>query len=193
MIHCLAFRHAPTDWNEQELIQGHTDIPLNQNGKEVAYTKKKEIFINNKIDIVFSSDLKRAYQTAKIIFPDKKIHKTKLLREINFGTLDGENSWQVRKNFPFFNRVLNNPKHPLHLFTPFPEGEATIESIMRFIRFLIKIEENHSSKTVALFTHCDLLETLFEINNIPIPKIDFVSKIEFDFNSETMNFSNFKY
>ncbi len=193
MIHCLVFRHAPTDWNKQELIQGHKDIPLNREGEELAYKKKKEISMNNKIDIVFSSDLKRAYQTAKIIFPDKTIHKTKSLREINFGTLDGKNRWQIRKNFPFFNKVLNNPQHPLHLFTPFPEGEAAVESIMRFLRFLIKIEKKYSFKNIALFTHCDLLETLFEINNIPIPKIDFISKIEFDFDSDIMSFSNFKY
>ncbi len=192
MIHCLVFRHAPTDWNKEELIQGHTNVPLNQEGLEIAFKKRKEVE-NNRIDLIFSSDLKRAYQTAKIIFPNRKIHKTKLLREIDFGTLEGKNRWQVRKDFPFFNNVLNNLQHPLHLFTPFPEGEAAIETIVRFLRFLIKIEEKHSSKNIALFTHCDLLETLFEINNIPIPKIDFVSKIEFDFNSETMSFSNFKY
>lgn len=186
----MAFRHGETDWNKRELIQGDVNIPLNKNGIEQA-EKVRGVMIKEKIDFVFSSDLLRAVQTAKIIFPRHKIHKTTYLREIDFGLYNGKNRWKVRREDLFFNNVLNNVNHPLHLYTPFPNGEAAIEAVIRMIRFLIKIEKKYPLKNIALFTHCDLLETLLEINNIKISKIDFASKIEFDFDSKSMQFSNF--
>ena len=165
---------------------------MNDAGIKLA-KDKSEFYSNIDIDLIFSSDLKRAKQTAKIIFPQHKVHSTKMLREINFGNFDGKNRWQIREKNKFFNDVLNNIQHPLHLYTPFPKGESAIEAFVRFLEFLISIDRKYSSKKIALFTHCDLLETLFEVNNLIIPKIDFVSKIEFDFDSKQMIFSNFKY
>ena len=59
-------RHGETDWNKEHRIQGHQDIPLNDQGRLDAKVAKKKLK-NVKFDVVFSSPLKRAYETAKII------------------------------------------------------------------------------------------------------------------------------
>ena len=58
-------RHGKTDWNVSGLIQGKTDIPLNKIGEKQAEIAKEKI--EDKIDICFSSPLKRAIKTAQIL------------------------------------------------------------------------------------------------------------------------------
>ena len=48
-------RHGQTDWNLDRRLQGQTDIPLNNNGKEQAEEAAKEI-VEMKIDRIISSD-----------------------------------------------------------------------------------------------------------------------------------------
>ena len=66
----LIIRHGQTAWNTQKRLQGHSDIPLNENGRLQAVTLAK-ILRDEPLDAIFSSDLQRAYQTAYEI---AKIH-----------------------------------------------------------------------------------------------------------------------
>ena len=59
----LIIRHGQTAWNTQKRLQGHSDIPLNENGRLQAVTLAK-ILRDEPLDAIFSSDLQRAYQTA---------------------------------------------------------------------------------------------------------------------------------
>ena len=53
-------RHGETDWNTKHWLQGTTDIPLNQNGIEVAEITS-EALKEVPFDVIFSSPLKRPY------------------------------------------------------------------------------------------------------------------------------------
>ena len=189
----IIFRHGQTDWNKQELILGHTDIPINETGKLQAMQIKEKISGIQMPDIIFSSDLKRCVQTAKIVYPTYHINKTRLLREINFGEYEGKNRWEIRKNDYFFNEILNNCRHPLHLFTPFPNGESSAKAFQRLLKLLVQIDKKYSNKCIALFTHGDLLELIFEINNMPIPEIKHGSFFRCIFDSKTMKFQDFEF
>ncbi|WP_231845403.1 MULTISPECIES: histidine phosphatase family protein [Pseudothermotoga] len=59
-------RHARTDWNDLGLWQGNCDVPLNRAGFEEA-RKIAERFSKQNVQIVYSSPLSRAHQTAKVI------------------------------------------------------------------------------------------------------------------------------
>lgn len=59
-------RHGQTDWNLKNLIQGHTDIPLNAIGIEQAKSVAP-LLVNQGITQIISSPLVRAYKTAEII------------------------------------------------------------------------------------------------------------------------------
>ncbi|MFC5465207.1 histidine phosphatase family protein [Lederbergia graminis] len=62
---CL-IRHGETDWNAEGRIQGRTDVPLNQNGLNQA-KKCRDFLKNSEWDVIITSPLKRAQQTAEII------------------------------------------------------------------------------------------------------------------------------
>ena len=61
---CL-IRHGETSWNAERRLQGHTDIPLNTRGmlqaRQMAQALKN---INLTFDVLYTSDLKRASDTA---------------------------------------------------------------------------------------------------------------------------------
>ena len=63
-------RHGKTTWNEKVLLQGSTDIDLNNEGIKEAKELALKLDLNN-IDICISSPLKRARQTAEILVKDK--------------------------------------------------------------------------------------------------------------------------
>ncbi len=87
---CLV-RHGETDWNYRGLVQGSTDIPLNEKGYEQAgeagaYLKEYEW------DFLYSSPLSRAHETAATIGRHiglSQIHTDRRLQERNFGEAEG--------------------------------------------------------------------------------------------------------
>jgi len=81
-------RHGETDANKNRRIQGQSDVPLNELGKEQAAKLAKRIG-RLEFDRVYSSDLSRALVTAEICFPDAEIILDKRLREINLGDYEG--------------------------------------------------------------------------------------------------------
>ena len=70
------FRHGQTDWNLKKRCQGHTDIPLNKNGIKEA----EELSIkleSTPLQVIYSSDLKRAVETAEVISAKKYSYRLK--------------------------------------------------------------------------------------------------------------------
>jgi broad specificity phosphatase PhoE len=83
-------RHGETDWNKQELLQGHSDIPLNDTGRAQAMAAA-ESFIPHNIQVIVASPLSRARETAEII---NKTLKAEMvfehgIKERSFGDLEG--------------------------------------------------------------------------------------------------------
>jgi uncharacterized phosphatase len=94
---CLV-RHGQTDWNFQEIIQGREDIPLNEVGKQQA--RQSATFLSEQEwDIMISSPLGRAYETAKTIADAVNIEEILLderFVERNFGEASGKPIPDVR-------------------------------------------------------------------------------------------------
>ena len=84
-------RHGETDWNKNNLLQGSTNIELNENGIESA-KKMSEELEDIHFDIVYSSTLKRAISTAEYICKEKsyKIEVSEKLIERSFGDYEGK-------------------------------------------------------------------------------------------------------
>ncbi|MRG85693.1 histidine phosphatase family protein [Salinibacillus xinjiangensis] len=83
-------RHGLTDWNKERKAQGQTDIPLNETGKEQAQLLAKR-FVEGEWDLVVSSHLTRAYDTADAVA--KKLNlpiiTDERLQERSFGKMEG--------------------------------------------------------------------------------------------------------
>lgn len=83
----LLVRHGETEWNKLGKFQGCTDIELSKDGINQAENLKLKL--NEEFDVIYSSPLKRAYETAKILAKDKDITILEDIREINFGEWEG--------------------------------------------------------------------------------------------------------
>ena len=94
----LYLRHGQTDWNARDLVQGRTDIPLNEAGRAQARERAAELLGHQPpVEIMYASPLLRAKETAEIIqqalgvplrFDDR-------LMEMCFGNLEGINRTQL--------------------------------------------------------------------------------------------------
>jgi broad specificity phosphatase PhoE len=91
-------RHGETDWNRARRIQGSTDIPLNDTGREQARAAAAALRERTDLDVpvtVVSSDLARARETAEIIAAELGIENPRVypgLRERGYGEAEGIDS-----------------------------------------------------------------------------------------------------
>ncbi len=102
-------RHGETDWNNNNLIQGQIDNPLNQTGINQAKAKAN-FFDNIAPDLIISSELNRALETLNIIkdvqnWNIKQITDNSFI-ERNFGELEGK-SGDEYKQITDFTQVQN--------------------------------------------------------------------------------------
>lgn len=95
-------RHGETDWNRQRRIQGSTDIPLNDTGRQQAHSTAG-LLGRRRWDAVFSSPLSRAFETASIIatelgLPDPT--PVDALVERSYGQAEGFTDRELDRLFP---------------------------------------------------------------------------------------------
>lgn len=85
-------RHGITDWNELGKAQGVSDIPLNQIGRQQAFALADRLSLEQKWDVIITSDLSRAVETAQIISTTLQLPVSmhdERIREINCGEIEG--------------------------------------------------------------------------------------------------------
>ena len=66
MTRLILVRHGETTWNDAQRFQGHTDVPLSAHGWRQS-ERLAERFANESIAAIYSSDLARASDTARVI------------------------------------------------------------------------------------------------------------------------------
>lgn len=136
-------RHGQTDWNLEGRYQGRIDIELNEKGINQA-KKIYEELKNIKFDKVFSSPLKRAYQTAQIIC-DEDIIKDERLIERSNGELEGKLKTECTIDIDF-----NDPN----------ETRLGIENIISFreriSNFFDEITKKYKGKDILVVTHAGI-------------------------------------
>lgn len=84
-------RHGETMWNQESRMQGQTDIPLNETGR-IQAEKLARRLQTEQWDVMISSDLQRAAETAAIISQWTGIRLLRVesrLRERYFGRMEG--------------------------------------------------------------------------------------------------------
>ena len=96
-VKIFLIRHAETQWNLCGRYCGFSDIELNIRGIQQAEDLADK-FKREKISGVYASDLKRAVQTAAIVFGGN-MEKTPSLREMNFGIFEGLNYEEIMSKY----------------------------------------------------------------------------------------------
>ena len=147
-------RHGQTDWNIVKRLQGATDIPLNENGEELA-RKTGEGMKNIPFDLIYTSPLKRAYRTAELVRGDRDIPiiLEERLREICFGDYEGLISKSEGYSIPDL-EFSNFFKKPESYKIP-PNGEALESLLKRTGEFLeeLKSKDELQDKTILISSH----------------------------------------
>ncbi|MEM7818630.1 MAG: histidine phosphatase family protein [Candidatus Aenigmatarchaeota archaeon] len=157
----LLVRHAETEGNRKGIFLGSIDESLNENGRKQAEKLAKRLK-KEKIDVIFSSKLKRAKETAEIInkYHNLPIKFDELLKERNFGIFQG------RPKEEFFNALKESGKE-FHEFLP-EKGESCQEVQNRSIKFFNKVVKKYQNKTVLVVTHASVIvELLFYLTKLP--------------------------
>ena len=82
-------RHGETDWNAQRRIQGQTDTPLNAKGRQQA-AKLAELLKGIRLDMVYTSSLRRSRDTAEIALGGVPVKSLPGLNERHHGKFEGK-------------------------------------------------------------------------------------------------------
>jgi probable phosphoglycerate mutase len=138
----LLVRHGETDWNAERRVQGHSDTPLNETGRSQARALAEEL-ADEGIDAVYSSDLLRAHETARIVARARGLEVTSIrdLRERHFGTWEGLTDDEIFARFP---EARNGS---------WGDGESREEMAGRVLQALQRIAETHEGGRVLVVSH----------------------------------------
>lgn len=148
-------RHGETEANVKKILQGHSDYPLTQRGKDQA-KEVSGLLKNIHFDKVFSSDLFRAKHTAQLILLERKmaIETSKLLRERTFGKYEGT-SWfyqddHLKKMWQKYETLSDQERFRFK----FSEDQESDEEIAtRMLTFIREIAVAYPGKTILIVSH----------------------------------------
>jgi len=152
----LLVRHGETDWNLAQRFQGHSDVPLNQVGLRQAQALRDHLSAET-IGMIYSSDLQRAHETAKIISNGKnKLQNDARLREVHFGEWEGLTYYEIQKKYP---GQLAAWEQDVYKVAP-PNGE-TLEALASHTQsFMNDLLLNHKDETILIVTHGGVIRVL---------------------------------
>ena len=134
----IYFVHGTTYDNASEKCSGWKQVELNELGKEQA-KNLGNLTKDFKFDVIFTSDLVRAIDSANIAWPNCTKIQDKRLRECNYGDYDGESKKLVI--------------YEEHIDKEFPNGESLKDVEKRISDFIQYIKDEYAGKSVAIVAH----------------------------------------
>lgn len=174
MSYLILTRHGESEWNAKSLWTGWTDVDLTEKGRSQA-RQAAEVLKDFKIDLCFTSDLKRARQTweemSKVLnLENLSVKNYQALKERDYGDLTGKNKWKIKEEYG----EEQFQKWRRGWDTPPPNGESlkdvydrVIPCYSQEISPLLK-----SGKNIIIVAHGNSLRSLVKhLENIPDSEI----------------------
>lgn len=153
-MNLILIRHGQTNWNLEQRFQGQSDIPLNETGRKQAHALAERLSAK-RFDAVYSSDLQRATETAKIICAPQ-IHPDLRLREVNFGDWEGMTYDEIKAKHP---ETLAAWEADIFKNAP-PNGETLEGLSVRVQSMLDELRGKHEDQKILIVAHGGVLQTL---------------------------------
>ena len=146
MTELLLVRHAETEWNRVGRWQGHADPPLNEAGRAQARALA-ETLAGQQVDAIYTSDLRRAAETAAILGAalGRPVTPDPDLREIDVGSWSGLTRDEVAERFPDWTTH---------------DGESPDELQTRVVDAVRRIARRHPDGLVLIVTHGGSIRSL---------------------------------
>lgn len=157
----MIIRHGETAWNATGRWQGHAPVPLNDTGLAQAQALGAYLAAQGvRIDVLYSSDLRRAMQTAEAVAGPLglKIHTDERLREVDLGEWQGLNraeaqAWDTERYAAF----------EADWYTvPIPSGESRNQLKARARTAFDDLTARHTDQVIGLVSHGGTIGMLFE-------------------------------
>jgi len=177
MKNILLIRHGQSEWNKLNLFTGFKNIELSEQGIDEA-NKAGQNFknLNIKFDIVFTSELKRAQETAKIIlknldqwdhlYREGKIITDIKLNERDYGDLTGLNKKETADKFG------EDQVHKWRRgYSDQPPNGESLEDVVRRVKIYFEESINPAiqsaeNKNILIAAHGNSLRALLIVMNI---------------------------
>jgi probable phosphoglycerate mutase len=160
MTELVLVRHGVTDWNREKRLQGHTDVALNQEGREqalcVASALQTEVFT-----AFYSSDLRRALETAQAVANGRgqHVHTQRELRERHYGVFEGIAQQELPQRFPQAYADWKGRKAQAAL----PGGESLHDFYQRIRTHLQRLAQQHHGQRIFIATHGGVLDCVYRL------------------------------
>lgn len=154
---CL-IRHGETEWNVARRIQGQTDIPLSETGHAQALAMAFNA-AHYAFNAVYSSDLKRAYETATMVAARRGLDVTTMpdLRERHYGIFQGITADEGATRYP--EAFAHYQARDLHY--NFATGESLMDFSKRVNAGIETIAKRHAGELVAAICHAGVLDIVY--------------------------------
>lgn len=150
-------RHGESEWNCLKKVQGQKDVPLTEKGRKQA-EKIADRLYNEDIDKIYSSDLKRAFDTAKIIGDNLKldININNSFREIKFGIWEGISKEELITKYYTEHVLWMKEPHKLEL----KGAETLLDLQKRTMDGIDEISKTSHDKSVLVVSHSAAIKTI---------------------------------
>jgi broad specificity phosphatase PhoE len=146
-VNLFAIRHGETAWSLSGQHTGATDIPLTDNGRQVAQ-RMRPVLARNAFGLVLCSPMQRARETCKLAgFGDEAVIESDLM-EWNYGDYEGLTTEQIHEAAPGW----------LVFRDGCPGGEAPAQVAARVDRVIARARA--AGGDIALFAHGHVLRVL---------------------------------
>lgn len=159
----LLIRHGETAWNAVRRLQGHIDIPLNAEGERQAGALARALAAEP-VDVIASSDLMRARQTAEAVAAQRGGATVQIdanLRERCYGVFEGMLYTEVERLYPVDFALWQ----ARDIDAVMPPGERVAESFRQFYAratsAIAEWAERHPGKIIAMVAHGGVLECAY--------------------------------
>lgn len=146
----LLIRHGQTDWNVEGRYTGQSDIPLNKIGRSQAHALAAKLQ-ERPPEIIVSSDLQRAHETAVIIATrcQAPLYLEARLREIHQGVWEGMLFPEIKARFA--QEFAARAADPLCVSAP--GGETVGQVQARVLAAMQEIGRLHDGRRIAIVAH----------------------------------------
>jgi broad specificity phosphatase PhoE len=174
MTTLLLARHGETDWNREGRWQGWADPPLNDTGRAQARRLADELRALA-FDAVYSSDLRRAFETAEILAEPHgvPIVADPGLREIDVGSWSGLTRAEIGERFPDGER---------------PDGETHEEHGGRVRTSVMRIARRHLGGRILLVGHGGTIRSIHDvISDLPYHPVPNCHVLEVHFRDDRLS------
>jgi broad specificity phosphatase PhoE len=140
----LLARHGQSDWNATRRWQGHADRPLTEKGREQARALAERLR-HVELDAVYSSDLRRAADTAAAV--SNEVIELPALREVDVGSWSGLTRAEAEERFP------DGVARWREGFPGWDDGESYEELTRRVLGAVLEIARRHEGGRVLVVSH----------------------------------------